>query len=58
MLVRDISSVMSITPADQYWLALGRGLGAYSPTMQRLGLKIEEQLGLPFRNNTGDLVIT
>lgn len=58
MLVQDISSVMSITPADQYKGLRLDAAGSNSPTMQRLGLKIEEQLGLPFRNDTGDLVIT
>ena len=58
LMVRDISSVMSITPADQYTGLRWEAAGSNSPTMQRLGLKLAEELGIPFSNDTGDLVIT
>ncbi len=56
-LVRDITSAMVITPADQFAGLRLDAAGANSPTMRRLGAQLAEQLGLPFRNDTGDLVI-
>ena len=57
MLVRDISSVMSIRPADRYAGLRFDAAGSNSPTLQWLGSMLGEQLGLPFQNDTGDLVI-
>jgi len=57
-LAQDVSSVMAVRPADRYTGLRLDAAGANSPTMQRLGTQLGEKLGLPFRNDTGDLVIT
>jgi 23S rRNA G2445 N2-methylase RlmL len=55
---RELKAVMRITPADRYVGLRFDAAGSNSPTLRRLGQQLSEQLGIPFENDTGDLVVT
>lgn len=55
---RELKAVMRVTSADHYAGLRFDAAGANSPTLQRLGQQLSEQLGVPFENETGDLVVT
>ncbi len=57
-IVRDLKTVMEFTSTEKYTGLRLDAAGSDSPTMQRLGTQIAEQLSLPFLNETGDLVLT
>ena len=57
-LARDLVAVMALRPEDRYEGLRLEAAGANSPTMQRLGTQLADKLGMPFHNDTGDLVVT